>query len=454
MAKEKEMGAMRPRSKFTGSIGFILAAAASAIGLGNLWRFPYLAAQYGGGVFLVTYLVLVFTVGFTLSLTENTLGRMTGKSAIGAFSEFGKKFVWIGALISIVPMIIFPYYSVIGGWVLKYFSMYITGQHAAVLNPDYFGGFITSTGEPIVWGLIFMFIAVFVVAKGVEGGIERVNSVMMPLLFVLLIVISVVGLMLPGALDGLYYYLVPDFSKFSVEMVLQALGQMFYSLSLAMAILITYGSYTPKDVNLEKSVARAAGLDTLVAIFAGLMIIPAVFAVLGADGVTSGPGLMFVTLPGVFESTPIPNVVGMLFFLLVFFAAVTSAISLLEAVVSIFMDALNIGRAKAVVISTVISTVLLVLSAAGYGVLGDFTLLNLQMLDFFDFISNSIIMPIGAVLTLVFVGYVVGLPKVSEEIEVSGEFKTRPVYTVMVKYVAPIFIAAILVFNVVNWLGA
>lgn len=453
MSTQKGTAAQGSRSMFSSRIGFILAAAASAIGLGNLWRFPYLAAQYGGGVFLFTYLALVLTLGLSLSLTEIALGRRTGKSAILAFREFGQKYAIIGGLISIIPIIIFPYYSVIGGWVVKYFATYVTGNHLAASGDTFFTGFISSTYEPLIWTAIFIGISVIVVALGVNSGIESSNRIMMPLLFILLIGIAIYGLTLPGAIDGLKYFVIPDFSKFSVNLVLAAMGQMFYSLSLAMGILITYGSYFDKNENLESSVLRFNLLDTAVAVLAGLMIIPAVFAVMGSDKLSAGPSLMFITLPKVFNSMGLPDVVGALFFLLVFFAAVTSAISLLETIVSIYCDALKIDRRRSLVIAVIVSILLAAPASLGYGPWATFTIFGMQILDFMDFISNSVLMPIAAFLTCIFVGWVIKVKVINEEVESSAPFRSKSLHNTMIKYIAPILVAIVLISSVLKTFG-
>ena len=289
------------RASWSGKWAFILAAAASAIGLGNLWRFPYLAAKYGGGVFLITYVVLVVTFGFTLMMLEAALGRKTGQSALGAFKSFGKKYAFIGIFTSAIPFIIVPYYCIIGGWVLKYAGAYLVDGSAALADGGtYFTNFIGGGGESFIWAIAFLLIVFAIVALGVKNGIERANRILMPVLLIMTAGICIYELTLPGAIDGLAYYLTPDFSKFSVELVIAALGQMFYSLSLAMGIMITYGSYMQKSDNLEQSVRRIELFDTGYAFLAGLMIVPAAFVAMGsAEAVASksGPSLMFVILP-------------------------------------------------------------------------------------------------------------------------------------------------------------
>lgn len=339
----------KTRSSFSGKLGFILSAAGSAVGLGNIWRFPYLAAQYGGGIFLLVYIILAVTFGFTLMSAEIAIGRKTGLSAVGAFGALSKKFTFLGYLASIVPVLILPYYCVIGGWITKYLSVFVTMNGSTAAQDGYFGGFISKPVEPIIWFLIFMALTAVVVMLGVEKGIEKVSKIMMPLLVVLTVFIAVYTLFMPGAMEGFVYYVKPDFSKFSPTTVLAAMGQLFYSMSLAMGIMITYGSYMKRDVNIESSVRHIEIFDTGIAFFAGLMIIPGVFAFFSnpEEGLTKGPGLMFETLPKVFDSMPGGNIIGAVFFILVLFAAVTSSISIMETIVSILMDKLHIKRIPA-----------------------------------------------------------------------------------------------------------
>ncbi|MBQ9994623.1 MAG: sodium-dependent transporter [Clostridia bacterium] len=447
----------KKRSSFTGKIGFVLAAAGSAVGLGNIWRFPYLAAKYGGGIFLLVYIVLAVTFGFSLMCAEIALGRKTGKSAIEAFSQVSSKYKFIGLLASIVPMMILPYYSVIGGWVAKYLFTFSTGGIHQAAQDGYFESFIAQPVEPIGWFMLFIGLTALVVLFGVEKGIEKVSKLMMPVLVLLTLGIGVYSLFMPGAIEGLIYYVTPDFSKFSATTVLAAMGQLFYSMSLAMGIMITYGSYMKKDVNIESSVHQIELFDTGVAFLAGMMIIPAVFSFSGGDesALGKGPGLMFVTLPKVFNSINGigGTIVGVLFFLLVLFAALTSSISLMETVVSIFRDKFGWGR-KFTCLLVFIGCVLLGLpSSLGFGVLSHISVAGLTFLDMFDFASNSVLMPIVALLTCFYVGYVIKPKTICEEIAGEGRFKGQKLFTVMIKYIAPIFIVLILVSSVLDVLG-
>lgn len=443
------------RSSFTGKLGFVLATAGSAVGLGNIWRFPYLAAQHGGGIFLLVYLVLALTFGFALMCAEIAIGRKTGVSAIGAYKKLDKRFAFTGIIASLVPIIILPYYSVIGGWIIKYLSVFVTGNMAEAAQDGFFDSFISAPTEPIGWFLIYLALTALVVLFGVEKGIEKVSKIMMPVLVVLTVFIAVYSLFMPGAIDGLLYYITPDFSKFSGTTVLAAMGQLFYSMSLAMGIMITYGSYMKKDVNLESSVKQIELFDTGIAFFAGLMIIPAVFAFSGGDesALGKGPGLMFVTLPKVFESMHGGSIIGTVFFILVLFAALTSSISLMETVVSIFMDKFGWSR-KATCIGVFAGCVALGLpSCLGYGVLSDVTVFGMAFLDFFDFISNSVLMPIVALVTCILVGYVIKPKALIEEIEQGGKFKRKTLFTIVIKYLAPVCIVAILIFSILETTG-
>lgn len=446
------------RSSFSGRIGFVLAAAGSAVGLGNIWRFPYLAAKYGGGIFLLVYLILDVTFGFALMITEISLGRKTGLSCIGAYKALNSKFRFLGWLASLVPIIITPYYCVIGGWVIKYFFEFLRGQAAATTSDTYFTNFISVSeggllGNPLFWFILFVVFTAGVVLFGVQKGIEKASRIMMPLLVVLSIFVAVFSLTIPGAIEGLKYYLLPDFKDFSTTTVLAAMGQLFYSMSLAMGIMITYGSYMKKEDDLEKSVNQIEIFDTAIAFIAGLMIIPAVFAFSGGADINAGPGLMFVTLPKVFGAMKGGAVIGMAFFLLVLFAALTSSISLMETVVSIFRDRLHWERRMATLVVAVCIILLGLLSCLGYGPLSGIKLLGMEFLDFFDFISNSILMPIVALLTCILVGHVVGTKAISDEVESSGKFKRKKLFQVMIRWIAPICVVVILLGEILKVLG-
>ncbi len=443
------------RGSFTGKLGFVLAAAGSAVGLGNIYRFPYLAAKYGGGIFLLVYIILAVTFGFALMIGEIALGRKTGLSAIGAFRSLNKKYTFIGYLAALIPMIILPYYSAIGGWVMKYVSVFALGQVADAAQDGFFGGFISGAAEPVIWFMLFIILTALIVLFGVEKGVEKVSKFLMPVLVILSLFIAIYSVFLPGAMEGVKYYLLPDFSKFSATTVLAAMGQLFYSMSLAMGIMITYGSYMKKDVNLESSVTQIEIFDTGIAFLAGMMIIPGVFVFSGGtpEALGKGPSLMFAVLPKVFDSMVGGRWIGLVFFVMVFLAALTSSISLMETVVSILCDKLHIGRKICCLYVFLGSVVLGLISCFGYSVWSDFKIIGMQMLDLFDFISNSVMMPVVAFLTCVFIGYVIKPQSLIDEVELSGAFKRKKLFTVMIKYVAPICIVLILVSSLLDVFG-
>ena len=459
----------KKRSNFTGSIGFVLAAAGSAVGLGNIWRFPYLAAKGGGGVFILCYVVLALTFGFTLLTTEIAIGRKTGQSPLTAYEQMHKGWGGIGVLACAVPVIILPYYCSIGGWVLKYLSAFLTGHGAQAAEDGYFTGYITQVGQPIIWMLIYVFITAMVVYKGVNKGIGKYSKILMPILFVLIAGISVFSLTLKHTnadgvtrtgMQGLAIYLIPNFRGMTVKsflsVVMDALGQLFFSISVAMGIMVTYGSYAKKETNLMKSINQIEFFDTLVALLAGLMIIPAVFAFSGGnpDTLQAGPSLMFITIPKVFQNMGLGTIVGILFFLLVLFAAVTSSIALTESAVSTFEDEIGWSRKKATVYVGVIMLILGSLSSLGYGPLACVKIIGMQFLDLFDFLTNSVMMPIAALMTCLLVSRVVGIDKIEEEIRHGeGAFRRKKIFVVMIKYICPVFALIILASSVANALG-
>lgn len=445
----------KKRSNFSGGLGFVFAAAGSAVGLGNIWRFPYLAAQYGGGIFILVYLILAVTFGFAVLTAEIAIGRKTKLSPVLAYKKLNKNFGFLGILAIIVPVIICPYYCVIGGWVTKYVTVYAQGLVSQAAGDTYFSDFISNPWSPLVFFLIFMGISVFVILLGVEKGIEKISKFLMPLLIILTIGISIYALTLPGALDGVAYYLVPDFSKFSLMTVAGALGQLFYSMSLAMGIMVTYGSYTKNEINLTKSVNQIEIFDSAVALLAGLMIIPAVYVFSGEAGLeNSGPGLMFMTLPKVFDQMPGGGIIALLFFILVFFAAITSAISIMEAIVSSIMDKFHISRKVGCLIVIGLCLAMGIPSSLGNGIWADFKIFGMDLLSFFDFFSNSILMPIVAFFTCILIGWVIKPKAITDEVTRNGEsFKRKGLFNVMIKYVAPICLVIILVTSILTQCG-
>ena len=445
----------------------MLAAAGSAVGLGNIWRFPYLAAKDGGGLFLVVYLILALTFGFALLTTEVAIGRKTKQSPLTAYNELKKGWKFLGILGCLVPVIIMPYYCAIGGWVLKYLTVYLTGQGTAAAEDTYFTGFITQEAQPIVFMVIFLVACAFVIYRGVNKGIESMSKIIMPALVILVIIISVFSLTLKHSdgdtvrtgLQGLKVYVVPSlegitFSSF-LSVVVDAMGQLFFSLSVAMGIMIAYGSYVSDDANLVTSINQIEIFDTAIAFLAGVMIIPAVYTFMGTEGMAaSGPSLMFVSLPKVFASMgAIGNLVGVLFFAMVLFAALTSGVAIMEAAVSSVMDQFHVSRTKATIIEGIIALVAGVFVCLGYNQLYfEFKLPNgatAQILDIMDYISNNLLMPIVAIATCILVGWIIKPKTVIEEAEKNGEkFGRRTLFIVMIKYIAPVMLFVLLLKSV------
>ncbi len=447
---------MKQKSGFSGQIGFVFAAAGSAVGVGNLWRFPYLVAKDGGGLFLIIYLVLVFTFGFTLLATDIAIGRKTGKSAIYAYESMRSKWKFLGILTFLVPVLIMTYYAVIGGWILKYITIYLFGSSKEAVADGCFTGFISSPSS--VWfGLVFMLLTALIVYNGVEKGIERVSKFIMPVLLVMVIAIAIFSLTLKTTLDdgtvrtglqGLQVYLKPDFTGITVSRFLQitldAMSQLFFSLSVSMGIMITYGSYVKKDVDLNKAVSQIELMDTGVAFLAGIMIIPAVFVFSGLDGMSAGPGLMFVSLPNVFFSMgKMGRVIGILFFVLAGFAALTSCISVLESITANCMELFHTERKKTTGVLSVIYLTATAVIALGYSIFYvEVALPNGstgQLLDIMDYISNSFLMPFISLMSAILIGWIMKPSWIAEEMELNGgKFRRKRLYNVMIRYIMPV----------------
>lgn len=455
--------AEKKRVSFSGSIGFVLAAAGSAVGLGNIWRFPYLAAKDNGGLFILVYIILALTFGFTLLTTEIAIGRKTKQSPLTAYGKLNGKFKFLGSLATLVPVIILPYYCTIGGWVLKYLTDFVTGTGSGAAADGYFTGFITQQWAPIVFLIVFLGLTSLVVFCGVDKGIEKFSKVLMPVLLLLVIGIAAYSLtvkftdengVVRTGLQGLKMYLIPSFEgvtfKSFLVVLMDAMGQLFFSISVSMGIMVAYGSYVKDETNLMKSINQIEIFDTVVAILAGAMIVPAVYVFMGKDGMSGGPGLMFISLPKVFANMGVAgNIIGALFFIMVAFAAVTSSVSVMEAIVASIMDRFHFSRKKSAVIVTVYALVFGIIVCLGYNKL--YFKIKLpggsvgQILDLMDYISNNILMPIVAVLTCVLVGWVVKPKTVIEEVTKNGEkFGRKNIYIVMIKYIAPVLLVCLL----------
>lgn len=449
---------MKKRSSFSGKLGFVLSAAGASVGLGNIWRFPYLCAQYGGGIFLLVYVILAVTFGYTMIIAETAIGRATNRSPVGAFQELGNNTImnlggWINA---IIPILIVPYYSVIGGWVCKYLFEYIVNTPEAIATDDFFAGFISNGAAAEIWFIVFSVMVLAIIFMGVQNGIERVSKFMMPILVVLAIIICVYSVTRPGAFEGVMYLFVPNFKHFSIMTVVTAMGQMFYSLSIAMGILITFGSYVKKEVSIDASTRQVEIFDTAIAVLASLMIIPAVFAFAGGDpeDLKAGPSLMFITMPNIFASMGFGRVIGILFFALVLFAALTSAIALTESAVSTFSDEFKWSRRRGTIIMGVIMFVLGSLSSLGNGPLAGVKIIGMDFLSFFDFMTNNIMMPVAALATCALVTRYAGISCIVEEVEQDGHpFKRKKIFTFMIKFLCPLFVLIILISAILNAFG-
>lgn len=451
------------RGSFTGSLGFVLAAAGSAVGLGNIWRFPYLAAKDGGGIFLLVYVVLALTFGIALMTTEISIGRKTRQSPLTAYGKLHSKWKFLGVIACIVPTIILPYYCAIGGWVLRYFIAFITGNGSAAAEDGNFTGFITQVNAPIIFMIIFLAATFFIVYLGVDKGIESCSKIMMPILLVMIICIGVFGLRIQNTdgngvtrtgLDGLKIYVIPNLEGMTIRKFLSvcvdAMGQLFYSLSVAMGIMIAYGSYMKDDVSISKSVNQIEFFDSLVAFLAGMMIVPTVYVFMGTDGMSAGPGLMFVTLPKVFTAMGKAGLfIGVAFFLMVLFAALTSSVSIMEAIVSSLMDHKGVTRRRACIACSIYALAAGIVVCLGYNVLYfEFQLPNgstAQILDIMDYVSNNVLMPIVSILTCVLIGWVLKPQVIIDEVEKNGKkMRKKALYVGMIRFVAPVLLLILL----------
>ena len=435
------------RPTFSNKLGFVLSAAGSAVGLGNIWRFPFLTAEYGGGIFLLVYIIVTLLFGFPIMSLEIAIGRKTAAASVLAYGELDRRGSFIGWLTAVVTLITLPYYCVIGGWVLKYAVMFCTGEGSLSAQRDYFTQYTAQTAEPIIYQLLFVMMSAAILLLGVRSGIEKANRFLMPALIILALTVAAYTLSLDGAWEGVKYYLTPDISKFSFRTVLAATGQMFYSLSLASGIMVTFGAYLRKSESIESSVKQIELFDLGVAFLSGLIVMSAVFAVSGGESsaVTAGPGLIFETLPEVFAALPFGDIIGAVFFILVFFAALSSAISMMEVNVANLIQYFGLKRRNAVLSMAGVLFLLGLPSALGYSLWKSFRPLGMAILDFMDYMGNSIITPLVALISCIFIGWIVGPRVLSEEIEQSGNFKRRRSFEFIVKWIAPVFITAVFI---------
>lgn len=450
---------MEKRKMFSGHLGFILATAGSAVGLGNLWRFPTLATKYGGGIFVLLYVVFVVTIGFSLVLTEAAIGRKFHCNAVDAYRKINSKFTFLGYIAVLVAFFILSYYCVIGGWILKFITVYCSGNGFLAAEDGFFGGFVSENTEPLLFQALFVLFNILVVMLGVQNGVERLNKILMPALILLSVVVSIFAMRMEGALTGLRYYLFPDVSKLSLNAVLAALGQMFFSLSLGMGVTITYGSYVRKDIDLEKATGKIEIFDTGIALLAGFMVIPGIFAVFSSspeeleNALQAGSGLVFLTLPKVFARMPFSSWLGATFFLLIFFAALTSSIALMETAISVWKEKLHWRRRSCAVTVGLLAFLAGIPASLGYGVWDSVSVLGMNILDFTDFCANQLLMPFGAMMTCILVSYLWGTHHLADEIKKSSAFRREKQYLIFLKYITPAAVAATLISSVLNAAG-
>lgn len=436
------------RDSFGTKFGVIAAAAGSAVGLGNIWRFPYVAGENGGGAFILIYLLFIIAIGMPVMLSEFTIGRRAQRNAFGSFKRLAPNTYWylIGLLGVVAAFVILSFYSTVAGWTLEY--IYLSFSNAfAEKNPDQlttmFETFKAGTFRPILWQLVFMVLTAWIVIAGVKKGIEKYAKILMPILLLLIIVLDIRAVTLPGASEGLEFLFSPDFSKLDTNSILEALGQAFFSLSIGMGTLITYGSYINKKQNLTSTAINVSAADTIIAILAGIAIFPAVFA-FGIEP-NAGPDLIFRTLPNIFQQMPGGYFFSLTFFILLGVAALTSSISVLEVVVAYFVEELGILRKRATIIAAVSITVLGVMSTMSWGVMGDVRIFDFNIFELLDFTASSVFLPIGGVFIVVFLGWYLGKKHIKEEITSDGLYKAKltNIFVLIIKFLAPIAIAMV-----------
>lgn len=435
------------KKKFSGRFGFIMSAAGSSVGLGNIWRFPYLTARYGGGGFLLIYIILVLTFGFTLLAAEIALGRLSGKTPPSAFSMYSKKYAFVGYLSILVAFLVLQYYCVVVGWIIRYLLFYLVGKGAAAAAPSALDNIRSSLGMPVMIQFLFTVFCGITLAKGVRAGIEKVNVILMPILIALTAGIALYSLSLDGAAEGLKFYLYPRLSSITPSAVVAALGQMFYSLTLAAGVMVTYGSYLPKSADIESCITHVEVFDTGIAILSGLMIIPAVFACFGnsPEVLSQGTGLMFVTMPKVFELMPAGSFIAPLFFLLVLFAAFTSATSLMEACIASICERFSLPRKKSVIWVCSIVFLLSIIPAMSFNVAKDISFWGMNLMDTLDYFTNSVLMLIAAFFTCIYTSRKVGADRLANEISPDGHFRRGKLFRIILRYIAPVLILVIFI---------
>ena len=440
--------AIGQRDSFSGKFGVIAAAAGSAVGLGNIWRFPYITGENGGGAFLLVYLFFVIAIGIPVMMSEFVIGRRSGANALGSFRKLAPGTPWwlIGLMGIVAAFVILSFYSTVSGWTLEYIFQAVKGGFAGKsqeqLNAD-FANFTSGSFRPVIWQLVFMALTAGIVLGGVQKGIEKATKLMMPLLLVLIIAVCVRSVTLPGASEGLRFLFEPHFEKLTFNSILMALGQAAFSLSIGMGALITYGSYIRKETPLLGTSFQVATADTLIAILSGVMVFPALFA-LGIPN-TGGPGLVFVTLPAIFQSMPGGYVFAIVFFILISVAALTSTISVLEVVVAYMIEELKMTRVKATIIAALAITFVGVFCTLSFGPLADYTLFGMTFFDIMNYLSANIFLTFGALFIVIFTGWKLGKSEFVDEIKQSGKYNPVLISVIVfiIKWIAPVAIGAV-----------
>lgn len=451
---------MGDRINFGSKIGVVAAAAGSAVGLGNIWRFPYELGQYGGAAFLILYLLFVIILGMPIMLSEFLIGRMGQANSAGSFRKLapGSNWAWVGVMGVIASFLIMGFYVVVAGWTLEYILQAVGDRF---VNNDTealsaaFMSFSSDTARPLIWMTVFMFLTASIVYAGVKNGIEKSTKFMMPVLLVLIILLGIRSVTLPGGIEGLRFLFQPDFSRINSAVILSAMGQAFFSLSLGMGCMITYGSYISKKNHLSHTVVEVSIIDTIIAVLASIAIFPAVFS-LGINP-AQGPELVFITLPNVFSHMPGGYIWAILFFLLLSVAALTSTISLLEVIVAYFVEEFNFKRHTVIIYASLVILVLGTLSSLSLGILKDTHIYGMGFFDLFDNLTSKILMPVGGLFISIFVGWKLNKQSVLDELGSHGKFKTSyfKLYLFLIRYIAPIGISLIILnqLGLGEWMG-
>ena len=438
------------RGGFSGSLSFILTAAGTAVGLGCIWRFPYLAAEHGGGIFILCYVAILLTLGITLLAVEFSIGRKTGVGVLDAFGKLNPKFGFLGIICVLVCALIQPYFAVLGACITKYGFLYLSGSGSAAAEAGFYSTYIASNFEPLLWLILYIAAAAVIVYLGVQAGIERVCKIVMPIEVFLIAVLALDCLSLPGALDGLVYFLAPNFENFTPDAVLAALGQVFYSLSLGLGVMVTFGSYLSKKVNVIKSSCSTVFFTFLVSMLAGALIVPVSYIYTNGNPVAVGSGGMFESLPMIFDTMPFGSVIGGAFFILLSLAALTSTIAGFEVIVTALKDRLGFSRLKGVIIMSVYSLILGGFISLGYGALNWIQIGDMYLLEFFDFMSGTILMPLMVFFTCILVAYFIKPKVILDEMNLKEKGIARKGLWFMLKFICPACIVIIFITNIIG----